>query len=71
MNIANGMNDIDRFRSDLVGGSNRRASGDTAAGEPHGHGFGVVIATVGFAPLAKAVVRSTAELSTPDDQRVI
>ena len=51
MNIANRMNDIDRFRTNFVGGSNRGASGDTAAGEPHGHGFGVVVATVGFGPL--------------------
>ena len=67
MNIANGMNDFDCFRSEFVGRSNHRASDDTASGEPHGHGLGVVIATVGFAALAKAVVWSTAKLSTPDD----
>ncbi len=41
-----------------------------AAGEPDGHGVGVVIASIGGAA-AYAVVRSAAKLATPDDERAL
>ena len=42
----------------------------TASGQPHGHGIGVVVATICGAP-AHAVVRGAAKFATPDDEGAV
>jgi hypothetical protein len=37
---------VDGLGADVVGGTDGVASLDAAAGEPHGHGFGVVVAAI-------------------------
>jgi hypothetical protein len=59
---------FDGGHAEFVGGSDGVAGIAAAAGEPEGHGVGIVVATVGGAA-AHAVVGGAAELATPHDER--
>src|SRR5437868_14326781 len=61
--VADWVDCLDRLLADLVGGADDVAGPDAAAGEPDGHGLGVVVAAVGDAAAADAVVGRTAELA--------
>lgn len=68
--IADGMNLGDGGGADFICGANGVAGVDAAAGEPKGHGFGVVVAPISDAA-ADAVVRGSSKFSAPNDKRFV
>ena len=70
MHIADVVNAVHRLGTDLVRGSDGVASFGASSGEPHGHGFGIVIATVRFAA-SHAIVGRAAKFTAPHDQCIV
>lgn len=70
VDVADVVDAIDGFGSDLVGGSDGVAGFRAATCEPHRHRFGIMIAAVADSA-SHSVVRRAAKFATPDDQRVI
>jgi len=64
------MGDVDGALADFVGCPHRVAGFHAAAGQPHGHALGVVVAANFFAA-AHAVVGRAAELAGPKHQRLV
>ena len=68
--IADGMNLRNGGGAGFISGANGAAGVDAAAGEPKGHGLGIMIAAVSDAA-ADAVVRGSSEFSAPNDKRFV
>lgn len=66
VDVANVVNTIDGFGSQFVRGSDGVSRFGPAPGEPHRHGFGIVVASVSGASATKSVVGGASEFPTPD-----
>ena len=69
--VADVVDAFDGVVAKLVGGADRLAGFDAAAGEPDVHGFGIVVAANNLPTAANAVVGRAAELTAPDDERAL
>ena len=58
---------FDGFATQFVGGADRVAGITAAPGQPHAHGVGIVVATIG-GPATDAVIGRATELAAPDDE---
>ena len=63
--------DPDSRPADFVGRADNLPALDTASGQPHRHGIGVVVPAPGCAPPTDAIIRAAAEFTAPDNERFV
>lgn len=71
MDVADVVDVFDGFAADLIGVADGVTALGAAAGEPHGHGFGVVVTTVALAAAALTVVGGAAEFAAENNKGVV
>lgn len=68
VDVANVVDAIDGFSTEVVGGTDGMTGMGAAASEPHRHGFGIVVTTVVGPAITVSVVRGPSKFAAPDDE---